>query len=358
MNAICTTPDIDTLLAKNSPVAIGISGGKDSCAVAFATLAHLEAIGHRGQRILIHSDLGAVEWKDSAPTCARLAERLGIELMTVTRKAGGMMERWEGRWQANLERYVNLECVKLILPWSTASMRFCTAELKRDVICAALVKRFPNSTILSVSGIRRQESHKRAKAPIMKAQAKMTSRKWQTTGYEWNALLDWKLDEVFAYLDAKQFTLHEAYRTYKTSRVSCAFCILANKDDLEKSSSCPDNADIYRRMVDLEIASTFAFKQNAWLGDIRPAILTHQQLAGLAHAKRMAEVREHAEAELPEHLLYTAGWPTCVPTSAEAELIGRVRRTVAEAIGITVKYTDAGAIVARYQQLMAEHLEE
>ena len=51
-----------------------------------------------------------------------------------TRNAGDMMDRWLSRWAANVARYANLECVKLILPWSTAAQRFCTAELKSQVI--------------------------------------------------------------------------------------------------------------------------------------------------------------------------------------------------------------------------------
>ena len=42
-------------LAANAPVAIGVSGGKDSCAAALATIEHLDAIGHTGPRLsLIH----------------------------------------------------------------------------------------------------------------------------------------------------------------------------------------------------------------------------------------------------------------------------------------------------------------
>lgn len=693
---VATTPEIDAFLASGSPVAIGCSGGKDSCAVAFATCEHLDRIGHTGKRILIHSDLGMVEWKDSAPTCARLADRLGVELVTVSRKAGGMMERWESRWRNNVARYANLECVKLILPWSTASMRFCTAELKRDVICADLVRRFPNSHILSVSGIRRDESPRRAKSSILKPQPKMTSKKWGTLGFDWNALLEWKLADVFTYLEQKDFSLHEAYKVWGSSRVSCAYClageteivtrqgvkeiapvagqtvnllipkkgpqgglathghfsptkirsygkqklwkislhrgkqkkviyttkehrwfvvgkspkkrsisgalkgynsqtltkttgelcagdslvpliahppmktgevpfavaqgfvygdgakgfgerpatlpiysrakelamlpyfakhqfknitangkpavhayglprlwksapdlaesrsfllswlagyfaadgqvtscgsaridsasytsmtvvrdvaavcgigfgpiryvkrlgygkkpsklysltidtrflpnwffliaahrariedrrstketwqrcwvvdsvratkrieevfcaevpdvhafglandlmtgncILGSQADLAASTTCPDNHDVYRRMVDLEIESTFAFKEDKWLGDVAPHLLSEENRELLKKAKSAAKVREEAEARIPEHLLYTKGWPTCVPTQEEAVLLAEVRKSVAEAVGIEIGFTTPESIIQRYLQLMAE----
>jgi hypothetical protein len=92
---------------------------------------YLDEIRHQGPRVLIHSDLESVEWKDSLPVCERLAKRLGWELIVVRRKAGDMMDRWESRWKNNLARYACLECVKIIiLPWSTPGMRFCTGELK------------------------------------------------------------------------------------------------------------------------------------------------------------------------------------------------------------------------------------
>src|SRR5438045_1668991 len=132
------TPEIKKLIAANAPIALGVSGGKDSCALAIATCEELDKLGHVGPRVLIHSDLGRVEWRDSLPTCERLAKFLGLELVVVRRGAGDMMDRWLKRWENNLARYTDLSCVKVILPWSTSSMRFCTSELKTAVICRDL----------------------------------------------------------------------------------------------------------------------------------------------------------------------------------------------------------------------------
>jgi 3'-phosphoadenosine 5'-phosphosulfate sulfotransferase (PAPS reductase)/FAD synthetase len=313
---IALTPTITTLLSAHAPVAIGVSGGKDSDAAAFATDEHLDAIGHAGPRVLIHSDLGRTEWTESLPQCERLAQRLGLELIIVRREKGDMLDRWLTRWRNNVARYVNLECVKLILPWSTAAMRFCTSEMKTAVICRDLVKRFPGQTIVSVAGIRRDESPNRAKAEISKRQNKLTSATHQTTGYDWLPILDWTKQDVIDLHEARGFPLHEAYRT--NSRVSCVFCILASKADLVASTTRPEHAPLYRAMVDLEISSTFAFQDSGWLGDLAPSLLTPAQRTGLAEAKRRARERTRIEAEIPGHLLYTKGWPTCMPTRDEA----------------------------------------
>ena len=163
---VLVTPEITSALQAGAAVAIGVSGGKDSAVTALATIDYLEVLGHCGPRVLIHSDLGRVEWRQSLPACHRLADRLGLELIVVRRETGDLLDRWRSRWENNVRRYAELSCVKLILPWSTASMRFCTSELKTSIICRALVQRFAGQTILSAIGIRRQESPNRAKAPV------------------------------------------------------------------------------------------------------------------------------------------------------------------------------------------------
>jgi 3'-phosphoadenosine 5'-phosphosulfate sulfotransferase (PAPS reductase)/FAD synthetase len=347
---VTSTREIDHLLKTNAPVAVGVSGGKDSSAVALRLNDHLNQIGHTGPRLLIHSDLGVVEWQDSLPVCEKLAARMGWELVVVRRKAGDLMDRWEKRWSNNVERYVSLACVKVILPWSTPSMRFCTSELKTDIICADLKKRFPGQQILSVTGIRHAESAQRAKMPCMQAQPKLTKK--GVNGYNWNAIIEWPTADVFTYLAEKEEPLHEAYVKYGCSRVSCAYCIMAAGDDLVGASSCEDNHDLYRRMVELEITSTFAFQGSRWLGDVSPHLLTGDMSARLARSKRAAEIRVRAEARLANHLLYVKGWPVAIPTKDEAALIAVVRTEVAAALGLDIRFTTVKSIRDRYAELM------
>jgi hypothetical protein len=72
---VLVTPEITSALEAGAAVAIGVSGGKDSAVTALATMDYLEDLGHRGPRLLIHSDLGRVEWRQSLPACQRLADR-------------------------------------------------------------------------------------------------------------------------------------------------------------------------------------------------------------------------------------------------------------------------------------------
>lgn len=348
---VALTPEVNDLLERNCVVAIGVSGGKDSDACAIAVSRHLDQIGHTGPRVLIHADLGRVEWRDSLPGCERLAERLGWELIVVRRKAGDMLARWLGRWANNVARYNDLSCVKLILPWSTPSMRFCTSELKVDVITAALKKRFPGQDIINVAGIRRQESANRARMPVSATQGKLQRKGF--AGLTWNAIIEWPIEDVLATIKSAGLRLHEAYSVYGASRVSCAFCIMSAIADLQAAANCTDNHELYCQMVELEVTSTFAFQGGRWLADTAPHLLSPELQLRVARAKEIAKQRQDIEAELPMNLLYTNGWPSEMPTHVEAQAIASVRSRISSLLGLDAQYLTAESVQERYAQLMA-----
>jgi 3'-phosphoadenosine 5'-phosphosulfate sulfotransferase (PAPS reductase)/FAD synthetase len=341
--AISTTPETNDLLSKGAVVAMGISGGKDSSVLVLALQKFLDKIGHpREKRVLIHSDLGLIEWPESMEWCEILAARTGLELIVVSRKAGGLLERWESRWEANWNRYLGLESLKVILPWSTASMRFCTSELKTAIICRELRKRFPTEPILSATGIRAQESHARAKAPVMSAQTKLTTKK--VAGFNWNPILSWTLDEVMEFHKTEDFPLHPAYTVYGASRVSCSQCMLATTKDQSAALGNPGNHEAYKRLCALELKSAFAFQQKRWLCDLNPE-LREQLLPGsgelLAKAKEIFTQREVLEKTLPKSAFFIAGkpWPQAEISEEDAKQITLVRNSVLNLYGLPSKET-------------------
>lgn len=335
-------------------VAIGVSGGKDSCAAAIATVEYLRGRGFRGAIVLIHADLGRVEWEDSLRTCERLAAFLGVELLVTRRASGDMMDRWHQRWRDNLRRYTELLCVKVILPWSTPDMRFCTSELKIAPICRELVHRFPGHTIISVAGIRRDESTGRSKAATAKVKAKLASKTRATHGYDWNAIAGWTEADVYALCRARGFEMHEGYTRWNMTRISCVFCIMQNDGDQRAAASNPKHHPLLREMGALELASTFGFQGDSWLVDLRPDFFGPDEIAA---AKARGVERERIESAIPDHLLYTDGWPTVMPTAAEAEDLCRVRREIGALLSIPVKYTTPADLLARYAELMAKNAE-
>ncbi|RWN11782.1 phosphoadenosine phosphosulfate reductase family protein [Mesorhizobium sp.] len=347
MPTVAVTQQIEQLIAQDAPVAIGVSGGKDSQAAALATFAYLDRKGHCGARILIHADLGSVEWKDSLQTCEILADHLGAQLIVVRRKAGGLMDRWESRWASSVERYQALSTVTLVPCWSTPAMRFCTSELKTHVITAELKRRFPGQTIVNVTGVRRAESAARSTATV--ADASTDGRFWS-----WRPLADWSEAEVFAEIHGSGLDPHPAYRVFGMSRVSCCFCIMSNVADLTAASAQPEAHETYRRMVKLECASSFAFQGSRWLGDVAPHLLGDDDRAALARAKDIAQARVAAEKRITKAMLYVKGWPTRMLTDGEADILADVRCEVSRLLGLTSHHLDRASIHQRYADLIAE----
>jgi 3'-phosphoadenosine 5'-phosphosulfate sulfotransferase (PAPS reductase)/FAD synthetase len=300
--------------------------------------------------VLVHADLGVIEWTDSLPACQRLAEHLGLELIVVRRKAGDMLTRWQQRWKANVLRYRKLLCVRLILPWSTPAMRFCTSELKLAPIASALRKRFPHHPILNISGIRREESSHRSRMPVSETDRRLSRADRQ--GLTWNPIIDWSLQEVLAEVHQSRIKLHDAYRIYGSSRVSCAFCIMSSAHDLVAAASCEDNHAVFRSLVELEAESTFAFQGSRWLADTAPHLLAPELKHGIANAKRLAVERREIESRIPAHLLYTKGWPTVLPTLTEASLIADVRARVSELLSLHANYLTADSVRECYSALL------
>lgn len=344
-NSVASTVEVDHAIKENAAVVIGVSGGKDSQAAALATFAYLDAKGHVGPRALIHSDLGSVEWNDSLPTCERLAEHLGAELIVVRRKAGDLMERWEARWASSKRRYAELSTVTLVPCWSTPSMRFCTSELKTHIIRAELRRRFKGMQIINVTGVRRQESAARAKGSIADIDRDGT--------INWRPISDWSTEDVFCYIAWRGVVTHVAYHL-GMSRVSCRYCIMSNLDDLTVATRQEEAQPLYRRMVQLEIDSSFAFQGSRWLGDIAPQLLSEEMREALALARHRAILRKDIEGQITKPMLYVKGWPTRMLTDDEAEILSSVRHKVTEIYGFQSQCLTVDSIHQRYADLMSE----
>lgn len=334
MPEISTSEEVDTLLAGRAPVAIGVSGGKDSTALALALTNYLNSIGHpRADRILVHADLGLIEWPQSIQWCEKLSERTGTELLVVRRTAGDMIERWEKRWANNWQRFADLQTMKLIVPWSSASLRFCTSELKRDPIISALKKRWPGRSILSACGIRADESVRRSKASVSSPQVRMTSVRAGTRGVDWNPILRWSLKDVQDLHKHEDFPLHPAYTEFGASRVSCSFCVLSTAKDQRAALSHSLNEMAFARLTELELGSAFPFQSTRWLADLDPgrfSALVSDGKRRLENAKAVAASRKALEATLPSDLLFKTGtiWPPRPVSASEAALIARYRNSV------------------------------
>lgn len=340
---IAVPPEVQALLDAKAPVVLGSSGGKDSTASVIAVARHLR--DYEGPKLILHADLGAVEWLDSWPSCQRMAAAVGWELASCTRPAGGMMERWESRWQSSIRRYTNMETVAVVLPWSTPSMRFCSSELKVDPITAFIKRRFGKVPVINATGVRAEESAARAKQPTCAPAAKLP-----IGSLSWRPIHHWKLEDVWASIAESGIDPHEAYGKYGSSRVSCRYCILASEADLKASLKDQAGHAIYARMCGLELTSGFAFQGNRWLTSLAPELFP-DGVERLRAAQSLAGRRRDLEAWIPKHLQFTKGWPHCVPTPEESFLLARMRHEICHLYGWQSPYINGLKVRARYQEL-------
>jgi 3'-phosphoadenosine 5'-phosphosulfate sulfotransferase (PAPS reductase)/FAD synthetase len=353
---VATDEAVMKAIADQAVIVINLSGGKDSTVAGHSVMALLDAHGHpREKRIAIHADLGRAEWRSTASVVEAVSSKLGLELLVVRRGAGDMVARWEVRFSNALARYAALETYNLIGPWSQANKRFCTAELKAQVIGPELARRYRGQQVVQVIGIRREESTGRSKTPISAPDTRFAKpgNKHGTSMMMWNPLIHWPVDDVFACHQENELPLHEAYTEYGSSRLSCAFCVLASIRDLRAAASAAGNVELYLHLVGMEASSTFSFQPERWLGDVAPALLSPGLAADLERAKVDAARRREIEAAMPEGLRYVKGWPVRVPTWEEAAAIVTARSEILRRHGQEDRYSSPRLVVDRFEELLA-----
>jgi len=333
-----------------------LSGGKDSSAAMFAVNVFLDLLGHpRDRRMAIHADLGRAEWVSTPAFVEQIAALADMPLSVVRRAAGDLVDRWYQRFENGKRRYEALETYNLIGPWSSASLRFCQSEMKAAVIGPAVARMHAGQRIISVLGLRRDESHNRASTPIAKVDQRFAKagNRQGTVMSLWHPIADWSTADVFRAHALFGVPLHEAYTTWGSTRLSCRYCIFASLHDLRASTAAPLNADVYRELVALEARSTFPFQPARWLADVAPHLLGSGLQTDVLRAKADRTERRSIEAAMPAALRYVSGWPPRLPTMREAEAIVAARRPILARHDLADRYPRAGAVRDRFAELIA-----
>lgn len=358
-NALAIDDRVRAAIAAGVPVAYSLSGGKDSVSISHAADRLLDQLGHpRDRRIAIHSDLGRIEWQTTPGTVEAAAAAIGVPLVVVRRKAGDLVDRWERRFELGLDRYIDLRTYHLTGPWSSASNRFCTAELKTQVILPELLRQWKGTEILSIVGIRRQESLKRRLAPISKREGKPWVRAGGGCITTWHPGVDIREDEVFTYLEREALPVAEPYRLGST-RFGCAFCVLGSENDLTVAARATGNLGLLHHLVEIEAQSTFSFQPTRWIGDVAPDLIRPALWSDLERGKIRAAERRNLEDRLPANLRYVKGWPQRIPTLAEASVILSTRSAILAVHSRTSPYDTPALVRDRIAELFhAERAKE
>lgn len=219
-------PEVQNVIDQGGLIFASHSGGKDSQAM-FALLA---SVVPADQLVVVHADLGQVEWVGVQD---HIRSTIGARALHVTRAIhkDGSPKDFFSMIRA---RRASLDAQgKLFAPaFPSAATRQCTSDLKTGPI-HKLIRRLmaERGTLLAVNatGIRAQESAARSKKAPLKLNAKLS--KAGRSVWDWLPIFDMTTVEVFATIANAGQDPFWAYQ--ENERLSCVFCIMGSVNDLQ-----------------------------------------------------------------------------------------------------------------------------
>lgn len=236
--------EVARLIEQGALFVVNTSAGKDSQAMTIL----LERLVPRNQLLLIHADLGRVEWPGNVEHIQKYSD-LPLIVCRNENKDFLSMVRARGMFP-------------------DPARRQCTSDLKRGPI-EREIRRFLKSRpefegrIVNCMGMRAQESAARSKRPVLKFNERNSKagREW----WDWLPIHEFTVEEVFETIADAGQEPHWAYKA-GMSRLSCSFCIMANKCDLRKAAEL--RPDLYREYVELEAEVGHKFTASKSLAEL------------------------------------------------------------------------------------------
>lgn len=262
-----TTPD----LTKYDVIAVSSSAGKDSQAMLHFVTELAREAGVADRIVVIHADLGKIEWPGTLELAREQAEEYGHRFEVVTR-IGGIASRG-GKTYARGEEYGDLlDYAERRGAWPDSKNRWCTSDFKRGPILTcltALAKEWREANshedrpcrILDCMGLRAEESPARAKKPELR-QRKSNSNQHIDS---WLPIHSWSEQQVWECIHASGVPYHPAY-DLGMRRLSCVFCIFATRDDLAIAGAA--NPDLLREYIALEERIDHTFRHGFSLASL------------------------------------------------------------------------------------------
>jgi len=228
---------VKSALDRGGWLVINSSGGKDSQAMTYALATHPELQRHRDRIVVLHADLGRGEWPGSAQHAEKIARETGLRFETARRDVRmnpetSKREPWEGDMLTHFEDRA---------AWPSTMGRFCTSDMKTGPLWKWMRQNLGDKgvPVVSALGIRKEEGeHDKSsgKSRWFSEELGQSDQMGREGGkdreaWEWNPLLDWKVEDVWAAIKTSGVDRHYAY-DLGMSRLSCVFCVLASKPDL------------------------------------------------------------------------------------------------------------------------------
>ncbi|MEM7529062.1 MAG: phosphoadenosine phosphosulfate reductase family protein [Pseudomonadota bacterium] len=221
-----------SLAARGAVFYVSHSGGKDSQAMYAALSRHVPA----DQIVVVHADLGEIEWKGVQD---HIRSTIAHDL-NVVRAPKTFFDMVRRRAASRPD----------VPAWPSSAQRQCTSDLKRGPIHTFIrrdMKRRGVTLALNCTGLRSEESPARSKRDPLSL----------------NKSLSKAGREVYEYLPIQHLTTRHVFWIIKTAgqepfwayasgnhRLSCVFCIMGSTGDLQNGAR--HRPDLYQAYLDLE----------------------------------------------------------------------------------------------------------
>lgn len=239
-------------LADYDVILVASSAGKDSQAMLDYVAELARAAGAEDRITVLHNDLGEVEWPDTAELAAEQAAHYGYRFEMRHREQGLLLDQIRQRGM-----------------WPSAKARYCTSDQKRGParkLITQLVGELEldrQARVLYCLGLRAEESSGRARKPVLAVDPSASSGVREVT--TWHPILHWTEAEVWDRIRASGVRHHWAYdRGMK--RLSCSFCVLASREDLECAARL--RPDMAARYAALEQEMGHQFKADLSMAEV------------------------------------------------------------------------------------------
>ena len=239
-------------------IVLNSSAGKDSQAMIDYVVELTDAQGiDRARLVVVHADLGRVEWKGTRDLAAEQGAHYGLRFEVVKRAQGDLLDHVEARGK-----------------WPSSTARYCTSDHKRGQV-GRLHTRLAGETraagvtdrparILNCMGMRADESSARSKLQAFSNDKRNTNGR--RTVDVWLPIHGWTQDKVWARIRASGVRHHTAY-DLGMPRLSCCFCIFAPKNALLLAGK--HNPELLNEYVRIEKKIDHTFKANLSLVSIQ-----------------------------------------------------------------------------------------
>jgi 3'-phosphoadenosine 5'-phosphosulfate sulfotransferase (PAPS reductase)/FAD synthetase len=240
-------------------IVLNSSAGKDSQAmIDFVVERCLHARVPISRLLVVHADLGRVEWPGTRELAEEQARHYGLAFVAVSRPQGDLLTHIAQRG---------------MFPSPTA--RFCTADHKRTQcwkVLTALAERSRRDgvrrvRILNCLGLRAEESPARARRPPFSFDERCSNGRRHVD--TWLPLHGWSVAQVWQRIRASGVPHHPAY-DLGMPRLSCCFCIFSPRSALLLAGK--HNPELLAEYVRVEREVGHRFRKELPLAEIQKAV--------------------------------------------------------------------------------------